>query len=180
MWRLLFECLNSSFSGVQIRNFFSNPDSSRSGGIPVVQYSARTFFSLPSLLRTKIFSQLFSTAEQSSFENFPKGLFSYFSKTSDMLRFWGKYCELPLGFHFSGDHFPLGRRIFSRPLFLLVNCIMKIIRIGGHSKKKRLNFFRLRACQTPFLDSRHRLWGLMRQFFAKNARCCQIFFKIKK
>ena len=132
--------LNSSFSGVQIL-FFSNPDSSGSGGFPVVQYSARTFFSLPSLLRTKFISQLFSTAKQSSFEKFSKGLFTYFSKTSDMLRFLEKYCKLPLGFHFSEDHFPLGRRIFSRSLFLSVNCIMKIITFGGQSKKKRLNFF---------------------------------------
>ena len=133
--------MKTSVFGLLRHNFCSNPDSSGSGGFPVVKDSARTFFSLQSLLRTKISSQLFLTAEQSSFEKISKSDFVDFSKTYSMLRFLEKYCKLPLGFHFSEDHFPLGRRIFSRSKFLSVNCIMKIITFGGQSKKKRLNFF---------------------------------------
>ena len=115
----------------------------------MVKDSARTFFSLPGSLRTKIISKLFPTAEQLSFEKISKSVFVDFSKTSDMLRFLEKYDKLPLGFHFSEDHFPLGGRIFSRSKFLSVNCIMKIIQFGGQSEKKRLIFFRLRVCQAP-------------------------------
>ena len=41
-------------------------------GFPVVKDSARTFFSLPSFLRTKIISKLLATAEQSGGEIFSK------------------------------------------------------------------------------------------------------------
>ena len=117
----------------------------------MVKDSARTFFSLPSLLRTKISLKLFSTAAQSSFEKNPKLLFPGFSKPSDMLRFLGKYCKLPLRFHFFRGYFPLGRRIFSRLLFLLGNFIMKIIKFGG-TPRKRNYIFSIKGISPPPRD----------------------------
>ena len=70
-----------------------------------------------------------------NFEKNSKSDFQQFSKTYSMLRFLEKYYKLPLGFHFSEDHFPLGGRIFSRSKFLSVNCIIKIIQFGGQSEK---------------------------------------------
>ena len=73
--------------------------------------------------------------------------------------FWKNMTSYLCDFIFRG-HFPLGRRIFSRPLFLLVNCIMKIIRIGGHSKKKRLNFFDQVMTSCTFWKFYDVMWSL--------------------
>ena len=91
----------------------------------------------------KFSSNCFSRPSNRRSNVFQKGKLVDFSKTSDMLRFLEKYCKLPLGFHFFGGHFPLGRRIFSRSLFLSINCIMKIIRIGG-TPRKRDYFFSIK------------------------------------
>ena len=67
--------LNLSLCGVLVRIFLSDSHYLGSGGFPEFKTSARTFFSLQRLPRTKISSQLFFTAEPSPFENFSKGTF---------------------------------------------------------------------------------------------------------
>ena len=144
----------------------------------MVQYSARTFFSLPSPLRTKIISKLFSTAEQSGGEIFSKLVFPDFSKTYYMLRFLEKYDKLPLRFHFFRGHFPLGRRIFPRPKniaiylwdFKILRNYTKIIKFGG-TPRKRDYFFSIKGMSDPF-------FGLPAPSLGSNETPFWIFFSM--
>ena len=65
--------LNLSLYGVLVGIFLSDSHYLGPGGFPEFKTSARTFFRLQRLPRTKISSQLFFTAEPSPFENFSKG-----------------------------------------------------------------------------------------------------------
>ena len=65
--------LNSSLFGVLVRIFLSDSHYLGPEGFPEFKTSARTFFRLQRLPRTKISSQLFFTGEPSPFESFSKG-----------------------------------------------------------------------------------------------------------
>ena len=67
--------LNSSLFGVPVGIFLEDSPYLGPGGFPEFKTSARTFFRLQRLLRTKISSQLFFTAEPAPFESFSKGTF---------------------------------------------------------------------------------------------------------
>ena len=85
IWKLLEtnlknqkKILNSSLFGVLVGIFLSDSHYLGPGGIPEFKISARTFFRLQRLVRTKISFQLFFTAEPSPFESFSKGWDSLF------------------------------------------------------------------------------------------------------